>query len=105
MDINEFKERIDEPFDGDSLRRIPAESRCPKKTIILRSIISLILALLLVATLAWTWLFTIMYGPSETYRNEMVHKYNENAITKWVPYLVLPASEVEAIISGAEVSD
>ena len=105
MDINEFKERIDEPFDGDSQRRKPAERKCAKKVILSRTVISLILALLLVASLAWTWLFTIMHGPSITYRNEMVHRYNANDLTGWVPYLVLPASEVEAIISGAEVRD
>ena len=105
MDINEFKERIDEPFDGALPRRAPTESIASKKVIVSRTVISLVLALLLVASLAWTWLFTIMHGPSETYRNEMVHSYNGNELTKWIPYLVLPASEVEAIISGAEVSD
>ena len=103
MNINEFQTRIDEPFE--SQRRRPTEKKCPTGVIAARSVISLLLALLLVASLAWTWLFSVVHGPSETYRNEIVSRYMSNSGTKWIPYLVLPADEIDSIMQNGEVHD
>lgn len=107
MNINEFQTRIDEPFDGNGAgqRRRPTEKKCPTDVIIFRSLISVLLALLLVASLGWTWLFTVVHGPSETYRDEIISRAMSKDSTKWVPYLVLPASEIDSIINGGEVQD
>lgn len=107
MNINEFGARIDEPFEGDGIgqRRKPAQKKCPTEVIVSRSVISLLLVLLLIASLAWTWLFTVVHGPSETYRDEIVNRAMSNPSTKWIPYLVLPASEIDAILQSGEVLD
>jgi hypothetical protein len=107
MNINEFQTRIDEPFDGDGVgqRRRPAENKCQKSVIVARSVISVLLALLLVASLGWTWLFSVVHGPSETYREEIVHRYMSKSSTKWLPYLVLPAGEIDSIMQNGEVLD
>ena len=107
MNINEFGARIDEPFDdnGEKQRRKPSERKCSPDVIISRSVISFFLALLLVASLGWTWLFSVVYGPSETYREELVARTMSKTSTKWIPYLVLPASEIDSIMQDAEVLD
>ncbi len=107
MNINEFQTRIDEPFDGNGAaqRRKPSEKKCPKDVIIFRSLISFLLALLLVASLGWTWLFSVVHGPSETYRDEIVSRAMSKSGTKWIPYLVLPASEIDSIMQEGEVQD
>lgn len=107
MNINEFQTRIDEPFDGNGAaqRRRPAETKCPKEVIVFRSLISVLLALFLVATLGWTWLFSVVHGPSETYRDEIVSRAMGKSGTKWIPYLVLPASEIDEIMQNGEVQD
>ena len=103
MNVNEFQTRIDEPFENQ--RRRPAEKKCPTGVIITRSVISLLLALLLVASLGWTWLFSVVHGPSETYRDEIVSRAMSKTGTKWIPYLVLPASEIDSIMQTGEVLD
>ena len=104
MNVNEFQTRIDEPFDvGEGQRRRPNEKKSSKDVIVVRSVISLLLALLLIASLAWTWLFSVVHGPSETYRDEIVNRAMSHSATKWIPYLVLPASEIDSIIQGGEV--
>ncbi len=107
MNINEFAARIDEPFEGDGIgpRRKPVEKKCNTEVIISRSVISLLLALLLIASLGWTWLFSVVHGPSETYRDEIVSRAMSKSGTKWIPYLVLPASEIDAIMQSSEVLD
>lgn len=107
MNINEFQTRIDEPFDGNGAaqRRRPTEKKCPKDVIAFRSLISLLLALLLIASLGWTWLFAVLNGPSETYRDEIVSRAMSKPSTKWIPYLALPASEIDEIMQGREVQD
>jgi hypothetical protein len=98
---------MDEPFEGEGIgqRRKPAEKKCHTEIIISRSIISLLLALLLIASLGWTWLFSVVHGPSETYRDEIVSRAMSKSSTKWIPYLVLPANEIDAIMQSGEVLD
>ena len=107
MNINEYQTRIDEPFDGNGVgqRRKPTKNKCPSDVILFRSVISVLLALLLVASLGWTWLFTVLHGPSETYRDEIVHRTMSKSSTIWIPYLALPASEIDEIMQGGEVQD
>ncbi len=106
MNVNEFGARMDEPFeDAAGQRRRPSEKKCVTDVIVARSVISLILALLLIASLAWTWLYTVVHGPSETYRDEIVSRAMSKSGTKWIPYLVLPASEIDSIMQPAEVLD
>ncbi len=107
MNIKEYQTRIDEPFEGDGSgqRRRPTEKKCPPEVIVARSVISLLLALLLIASLGWTWLFSVVHGPSETYRDEIVSRAMSKPSTKWIPYLVLPASEIDSIMQEGEVQD
>ena len=106
MNVNEFQTRIDEPFEeGTGQRRRPSEKKCRKDVIVFRSVVSLLLALLLAASLGWTWLYTVVHGPSETYRDEIVNRAMSKASTKWIPYLVLPASEINSIMQDGEVQD
>lgn len=106
MNVNEFQTRIDEPFEeGTGQRRRPNEKKCRKDVIVFRSVVSLLLALLLVASLGWTWLYSVVHGPSETYRDEIVNRAMSKAATKWIPYLVLPANEIDSIMQGGEVLD
>lgn len=106
MNVNEFGARMDEPFeDGAGQRRRPSEKKCPKEVIVGRTVISLLLALLLVASLGWTWLYSVTHGPSETYRDEIVSRAVSRSGTKWIPYLVLPASEIDSIMQSAEVPE
>lgn len=105
MNINEFGARVDEPFDdnGEKQRRKPSQKKCSPDVIISRAVISCLLAILLIVSLSWTWLFSVVYGPSETYRDELVARTMSKSSTKWIPYLVLPASEIDAIMQDAEV--
>lgn len=105
MNINEFQTRIDEPFDGDGSkqRRRPSEKKIDKKVIAVRIIASILLTLLLAASLGWTWLYTVAKGPSDTYRDNFVRDMMASDSTKWIPYLVLPASEIDSIMQDGEV--
>ena len=107
MNIKEYQTRIDEPFEGNGSRqrRRPTEKKSSTDVILFRSLVSILLALLLVASLGWTWLFTVLHGPSETYRDEIVHRTMSKSSTKWIPYLALPASEIDEIMQGGEVQD
>lgn len=104
MNVNEFQTRIDEPFEeGEGQRRRPNEKKCRKEVIAFRFVVSLLLALLLIASLGWTWLYSVVHGPSETYRDEIVSRAMSKPSTKWIPYLVLPASEIDSIMQDGEV--
>lgn len=107
MNINEFQTRIDEPFDGDGSkqRRRPCEKKVDIKVISVRVIASILLTLLLAASLGWTWLYTVAKGPSETYRDNFVRDMMASDSTKWIPYLVLPSSEIDSIMQGGEVHE
>lgn len=107
MNIKEYQTRIDEPFEGNGSwqRRRPTEKKNSTDVILFRSVVSILLALLLVASLGWTWLFAVLNGPSETYRDEIVSRAMSKSSTKWIPYLVLPASEIDEIMQGGEVQD
>jgi len=107
MSIKDYQTRIDEPFEGNESRqrRRPTEKKSSTDVILFRSVVSIFLALLLVASLGWTWLFTVLNGPSETYRDEIVSRAMSKPSTKWIPYLALPASEIDEIMQGGEVQD
>ena len=107
MNIKEYQTRIDEPFDGNGSwqRRRPTEKKSQTDVVLFRSLISVLLALLLVASLAWTWLFAVLNGPSETYRDEIVSRAMSKPSTKWIPYLALPASEIDEIMQDWEVRE
>lgn len=102
MNNNEFQRRENLPFEIDETkeRRKPKNKRDFKKVIIVRSLISVALSLLLVFCLSWTLIFTIVHGPSEQMRNRFVTEASEKASTSWIPHLVLPKDEIEAILEG-----
>ena len=50
----------------------------------------------------YTALLLIAYGPSETVRDLAVNSAMQASATKWVPYLALPKSKVQAILSKSE---
>lgn len=88
-------------IDETQKRRKPRENGKTVKIVIGRSLISLGLTLLLILSLVWTLLFTIAHGPSESLRDLLVMSAMQASATKWVPYLVLPAEEVDAIIGNS----
>lgn len=59
-------------------------------------------ALAMVVVTVYTLLLLIAYGPSETVRDLAVNSADQASATKWVPYLVLPKSRVQAILSKSE---
>lgn len=105
MKINDYQKRIDDPFDGDSskYRRTAGDCGVGAGVIAGRVIISILLTLLLAATLIWSLLYTIAHGPSDDYRNKLVTDAAASDATRWIPYTVLPAEEVDRIINGTEV--
>lgn len=105
MSVSEYKKRIDDPFDSDSskYRRSAGEGGSVAGVIAVRVLVSILLIILLAATLMWSLLYTIANGPSDDYRNKLVLDAAASDTTKWIPYTVLPAEEVERIINNAEV--
>ena len=104
MSVNEYKQRIDDPFDSDSSKyRRRAGKGSVAGVVIARIFISLLLIILLAATLMWSLLYTIANGPSDAYRNKLVTDSAASDLTSWIPYTVLPAEEVDRIINGSEV--
>ena len=104
MSVNEYKQRIDDPFDSDSSKyRRRAGKGSVAGVVIARIFISLLLIILLAATLMWSLLYTIANGPSDAYRNKLVTDAAALDLTSWIPYTVLPAEEVDRIINGSEV--
>ena len=104
MSVNEYKQRIDDPFDSDSSKyRRRAGRGSVAGVVIARIFISLLLIILLAATLMWSFLYTIANGPSDAYRNKLVTDAAASDLTSWIPYTVLPAEEVDRIINVSEV--
>ncbi len=105
MSVSEYKKRIDDPFDSDSskYRRSAENSGTSAGVIVVRVLISILLVILLAATLMWSLLYTIANGPSDDYRNKLVTDAAASDATRWIPYTVLPAEEVDRIINNSEV--
>ncbi len=102
MNNNEFQRTENLPFEIDETkkRRKPKNKRDHKKVIVIRSLISVALSLLLVFSLSWTLLYTIVHGPSEQMRDRFVKEAYEKPSTSWIPHLVLPADEIDSIIEA-----
>ncbi len=83
--------------DENQNRRKPKNNRGIFGVIALRSAISILLAVLLIFTLAWTWLYTIAYGPSDAMRERLVLE-SHDAGADWIPALVLPDELIEEIL-------
>ena len=105
MNVNDYKQRIDDPFDSDSskYRHTAGAGEADASVIAVRVLISILLAALLAATLMWSLLYTIANGPSDDYRNKLVRDAAASDATKWIPYTVLPAEEVDSILNVSEV--
>ena len=105
MKINEYKKRIDDPFDSDEskYRRTSGMGSASGEVIAVRVLVSILLTVLLAATLMWSLLYTIANGPSEDYRAKLVTDAAASDSTRWIPYTVLPAEEIDRILGGAEV--
>ncbi len=105
MSVNEYKKRIDDPFDSDAskYRRTAGDGGVSGEVITIRVLVSILLAVLLAATLMWSLLYTIANGPSEDYRVKLVTDAAASDATKWIPYTVLPAKEIDRILGGTEV--
>lgn len=98
----EFQRTENLPFEVDETkqRRKPGGKVDLKMLVIWRILISAALSLLLAALLSWTMLFTILRGPSDLMRERFVAEASENRATSWLPYLVLPANEIDEILGG-----
>lgn len=104
MSVSEYKKRIDDPFDSDlSKYRKSAENGASAGVVVVRVFVSLLLVILLAATLMWSLLYTIANGPSEDYRKKLVTDAAASDLTSWIPYTILPAEEVDRIIGSSEV--
>lgn len=105
MSVNEYKKRIDDPFDSDAskYRRTTGDGGVSGEVITIRVLISILLAVVLAATLMWSLLYTIANGPSEDYRVKLVTDASASDATKWIPYTVLPAEEIDRILGKTEV--
>lgn len=98
IQINENKSQ---EIDETKKRRSPGKRRGLLKTVIVRTLISVGLALVLVFALLWTLMYSIAHGPSESLRDLLVMSAMQASATKWVPYLVLSSDDVEAIINNS----
>ena len=72
-----------------------------KYRVLRRVLISLGLTIVLLFLLVWLLVFSVAHGPSESMRDLLVTSAMQASATKFVPYLVLPASEVEDIMTRA----
>lgn len=72
-----------------------------KYRILRRVLISVGLTVVLLFLLAWLLIFSVAHGPSPSMRDLLVTSAMQASATKFVPYLVLPASEVEDIMARA----
>ena len=88
----------------ESKRRSP-DSRGRIKRVLLRTVISLVLIIAIILLLVWTLIFTVAHGPSPAMRDYLVGMAMQASATKFVPYLVLSPSEVDAIMADAAKSD
>lgn len=105
MKISEFQKRIDDPFDSDrsKYRRSTGGGSVSAGVVATRVVISLLLAAILMATLMWSLLYSIANGPSDAYRNKLVTDACASDATRWIPYIVLPAAEVDRIVNDTGV--
>lgn len=105
MNNNEFQRTENLPFEVDEtkLRRKPKTGAkgSSKKEIVVRTLVSLLLTALLCFTLVWTYSYTIVHGPSEAMKERFVLEASENEAISWLPYTLLPADEIEAILEKA----
>jgi hypothetical protein len=93
-----------DPVDSDESKyRRTASGSVTADVIVGRILVSILLVILLAATLMWSLLYTIANGPSEDYRVKLVTDAAASDATKWIPYTVLPAEEVDEILGGTEV--
>ena len=98
----EFQRTENLPFEIDETKRRRKPKTGKQKvsagTVIIRIIVSLILFAFLLFTLAWTFAYTVVHGPSEAAKERFVSEISENTLTSWLPYLVLPEDEIEEIL-------
>jgi len=102
MNNNEFIRTENLPFEVDETiaRRKPYGNKNFGKIIVVRALISAALLLVLAFSLMWTYAYTVVHGPSARMKEEFVCNAYEKASTKWIPHLVLPSAEIDAIIEG-----
>ena len=104
MNNIEFQRTENLPFEIDETkhRRKPKtkKNKISVATVIVRIFVSLILLAFLVFSLAWTFAYTVVHGPSPAAKELFVEKTAENSLTSWIPYLVLPSGEIAEIIEG-----
>lgn len=100
MNNNEFIRTENLPFEVDETvaRRKPQGNSNLGKTVFLRALVSVVLSFVLVFSLMWTYAYTVVHGPSMKMKEEFVRSAYEKSSTKWIPHLVLPSAEIDAII-------
>jgi hypothetical protein len=102
MNNNEFQRTENLPFEIDETqkRRKPKTKKQKTSwiTVIIRTFVSLVLTCCLVFSLAWTFAYTVVHGPSTAAKERFVSETSENALTAWMPYLVLPEDEINEIL-------
>ncbi|MGM9642968.1 MAG: hypothetical protein ACI3XI_07140 [Eubacteriales bacterium] len=101
--MNNQVERKYKSFNVDETqnRRKPkGENKLLGRVVLVRALISIVLAALLVFTLAWTWLYTIAHGPSDAMRERLVREAYE-AGAEWIPALVLPSDVIDELLGKA----
>jgi len=100
MNKTEFQRSENLSFEIDETlqRRKPKNNKGWAVVIILRSLISVVLSLVLAFSLLWTYAYTILRGPSEDMKERFVLAACEKPYTEWIPHLVLPSDEIEAIM-------
>lgn len=89
---------------GSPYGRIPSAKKRKNtaKTYVGRFFVCLGTALAMLIITVYTALLLIAYGPSETVRDLAVNSAMQASATKWVPYLVLSKSSVQAILTKSE---
>lgn len=85
--------------------KVKNKKRVNASSIVKRVFISIGLTLVLILAMVYSLVFAVAHGPSITLRNTLVNMAMQASATKWVPKLVLSASEVDAIVEGAKPQD
>lgn len=102
MNNNEFQRTENLPFEVDETkqRRKPKapHKKTSKSEVIVRSLVSIVLSFVLMFTLVWTYAFTVVHGPSEAMKERFIAEASDNALTSWLPYLVISSAEIEEIL-------
>ncbi len=83
-------------------RRAP-DSKLKASTVVRRSLLVFLTALLFVLIAVYTLVFTVAHGPSKTVRNLLVQAADQASATKWVPYLFLGGDTVKEILEESDV--